>query len=256
MNNTLKKGLKLFELLALSAKHHSVSQIARVLKLPKSETWRLLATMRDAGFIEQDEGSKHYRVTLKVIEMANATLRRLALRDKLRPYCQELSMKLKQPAYVTVRYERGPMVVDVEFPQEFRGDTGLAIGSVLPMHSSASGKVIAAHFTERELGTALRHYRFTQDTERTVATAAAFRRQFSGIRRDGVAVTDGERGRDVKAVAAPVFGRDGAVIGTIGVTLPPGKATRRTWERFKKATKLIAEAASYAIGYMEVELTN
>ena len=250
MNNTLANGLKLMELLALSADHHSVTQLARNLGLAKSGVWRLLATLKETGFIEQDARTRQYRASLKVLNMANATLERLGIRHKLRPFLDRLAHALAQPAYLSVPYNFRPMIVDVVYPGGMDGDAALTIGSVLPVHSSASGKLCAAHVPEEALDDFLSGVDFVENTPNTIADAEAFKAECRRARDQGFAITDSERAPEVAAVAVPIFNCNGDFVGAIGVTLPAGENSPEQWDNFRRAAVDAAEAASYALGYM------
>ena len=87
-------------------------------------------------------------------------------------------------------------------------------------HATAVGKVLLAFDRGRALPPApLRHY-----TERTLVDPDALARQLVTVRRRGWADAAGERDRDLNAIAAPVFARDGALAAIVGVQGPAGAA--------------------------------
>ena len=81
-------------------------------------------------------------------------------------------------------------------------------------------------------------------TEFTIVDPDALRRKFRLIRKNGYAMSRGERipGAGV-GIGAPVFNRYGRVIGSVVVTIP---AFRWKKERLTKVVKLVRQAAEKA----------
>ena len=61
MNNTLRNGIKVLEFLSSTGSSHSVKDIAGEMELPNSHACRLLKTLTETGYVEQDGKNKKYR---------------------------------------------------------------------------------------------------------------------------------------------------------------------------------------------------
>ena len=64
MNNTLYNGFKLLDFLAVSAELVSVKELAEHFQLPNSHICRLLKTLVETGYVEQDPATRKYRISL------------------------------------------------------------------------------------------------------------------------------------------------------------------------------------------------
>jgi DNA-binding IclR family transcriptional regulator len=121
------------------------------------------------------------------------------------------------------------------------------VGLSVPMHCSALGKVLLA-FGAAHLPPA---GKLDRRTEKTITTEAALKADLATVRARGYAVTDEELEPGLIAIAAPVFGYDGAVVAALSVSAP---TTRMTPERVAVAAeRLMEETAglSAVLGYRQ-----
>ncbi len=236
MNNTLKNGFTILEYLAADADECSVKELAEHFSLPPSHVCRLLKTLVETGYIEQPRGSRKYRISLKILTLANARLRQLALRNVARPYMQKLVRELANPVFLTANHHGFSLIVGTEFPIGFHGDGGLVIGQLHPVDNSACGKVCAAYASEEDLDILL------------TGCPEGFREELGTIRERGFSRL--VRG-NVGAVGAPVFDRDGNLAGALGAVMPPDSAVwdDALWEKFIRGVRSSAESISFALGY-------
>ena len=64
MNNTLKNGFRVLELLSLTGESFSVKDISTTLNIPNSHACRLLKTLKGTGYVEQNS-SRKYKMSMK-----------------------------------------------------------------------------------------------------------------------------------------------------------------------------------------------
>ena len=64
-STSVEKALRVCEVLSAQPDGQSVTELARELDFPPSTTHRLLALLRDRGYVRQDDGTSRYRLTLK-----------------------------------------------------------------------------------------------------------------------------------------------------------------------------------------------
>ena len=121
------------------------------------------------------------------------------------------------------------------------------VGLSVPLHCSASGKVLLASGAaqlppERKL---------ERRTDKTITTEAALKADLAAVRARGYAVTDEELEPGLIAVAAPVHSVDGSVVAALSVS---GPTTRMTKEHtMMAAERCMAEAVglSAVLGYRQ-----
>ena len=139
MNNTLANGFRVLEHLAATAEPHSVKDLAAALNLPNSHACRLLKTLVETGYVEQDSKSRRYVISLRTLCLSNACLSRLAIRNRVRPFLDKLCREIERTVFLSVPLSWRPLVVDVLYPDGINHDSALAIGSVNPDMAGMKG---------------------------------------------------------------------------------------------------------------------
>ena len=78
---SLAKGLKILNLLEHSRNGMGTTEIAKQLSIDKSSASRLLHTLANYGFVEQDEHSTRYLLGPQLLTLGQHLLNRITLRD-------------------------------------------------------------------------------------------------------------------------------------------------------------------------------
>ena len=71
----------------------SVSDLSNCLKMTKSTIHRFLASMKYAGFLEQNPENQKYRLSIKLFEIGNRVIGRLNISEIAKPIMLELAEK-------------------------------------------------------------------------------------------------------------------------------------------------------------------
>ena len=208
----------MLEALAHSSAGLGVSDLAAELAMDKGNAHRILQTLIQRGYAQQDAGTKRYRASAKLVSIAGSVLRRLDLRAASEDICDELVELTGESVHASQMTSGGPVYV-LQRKAPFRVSVETEVGSRPPMHATATGKAVLAHLPESERGawTTLPLDRFTF---RTIASPDELARDLEATVRRGYAIDDEEFTPGVRCVAAPVFGIDGLVVGCIGVSSP------------------------------------
>jgi DNA-binding IclR family transcriptional regulator len=125
----------------------------------------------------------------------------------------------------------------------FRPDTSLQIlevGAVLPMHATALGKAVLAYLAEPERQDVI-DAGLPKLTGRTISTVQSLGRELDGVRERGYAVEREEAVLGEVGIAAAIFGRNGEIVGGIGVAGPSERLNGRARE--SKVATAVGEAA-------------
>ncbi len=223
-----------------SGKDVSVTELSSQTGLPPSHVCRLLKTLLEAGYVEQDAGTRRYRVSLKLLNLAHARLASLDFRRIGHPFAVRLAQTLQAQTFLAQPLRGRSILVHVaEPPGMSSGDPALVVGRIHPVHRSACGRVCAAFATETEREELLA----TVAQEHPGLACEVWMDECARVRAARFAVRD-EPG--VLAAAAPLFRAEGQFCGALGVLLPQGTALSPSIEQEIRRT---AEALSFALGY-------
>ena len=100
-SSTLAKGVNI---LALFDKDHSVMNVPEIAarsNLPESTAYRYIATLKSQGWIMADTRPGHYRLGLKVLELAQVAREQLSIIDIALPVMQRLLKKTQESVFLT-----------------------------------------------------------------------------------------------------------------------------------------------------------
>jgi len=238
VNNTLQNGFRLLELVAESGQEFSVKDLAAQAGLPPSHVCRLLKTLVQTGYMEQMPGSRKYRVSLRILNLAHARLAHLDLRRIGHPFVTRLAEELHAQAYLSAPWQGHSIIVDVVWPRDSAADHGLVVGQVHSIFHSACGKVCAAFASDQEVAA----LHATLAAGEPCEPLRVWRAEFARIRKARFSVRD-EQG--ILAVAAPLFRAGGVFCGALGAMLPPRTHPSPAIEQTVRRT---AQALSFALG--------
>src|SRR5262245_57385208 len=88
------------------------NEIARRTGINASSVSRLLATLAGAGLVDQVDETGRYRLGLRLVELGNAALARLDLRELARPHLRALVEATGETATLSVPGERDAITID------------------------------------------------------------------------------------------------------------------------------------------------
>lgn len=244
---SLRKAIRVLECFSLREPRLPFSEIARRAQLPPSTAHRILATLREAGIVEQEGDRDQYRLGLKLFEFGSMVLANMELHREALPFIEELSRESGETVHLGVF--DGSQVVSIEKMDSPHGlASQVTIGKGAPAYCTAVGKALLAFQPESTVDHVCRPG-LARYTPQTIADPAKLRRELERVRALGYAVDDREHQPDVRCVAAPIRDHTGSVIASMSVS---GPATRIPKERvFPLAARVkeVAAKLSARLGY-------
>ena len=199
-----------------SAGELGTNELARRTNVNASTVSRLLATLAADGYVDQAPNGR-YRLGIRLVQLGNAVIDRLDLRELAQPVLVELVERVGETATLSVQGEHEAVTVDfARSPSSVQGVAQIGRPSVA--HATATGKVMLAFGTATLPPGPLRRY-----TTRTIADPRLLARVIEKARRSGWADAVGEREEDLAALAAPVRGSRGELAAIVGVQGPAAR---------------------------------
>ncbi|NUL49263.1 IclR family transcriptional regulator [Cellulosimicrobium funkei] len=213
----LAKSLRVLETVSIS-QGLALSEIARKAGLPISTAHRIVQSLTDWGALEREQNGLYY-VGLRIWEVASTAPRAHNLRDRLRPFVEDLHYATKQNIQLAILEDDEALVVEhltCNGPA-----TAARIGGRLPLHASGVGQVLLAWGPHD-----VRERVITQDLESftpfTFADGPAMRRVLHKVRTQGYALVDRTMPLPAVSIASPVLDAAGQCVAAIAVVLPTG----------------------------------
>jgi IclR family acetate operon transcriptional repressor len=206
----VSRTLRALELLA--ARPVRPHELAAALDIHPRTARRLLDRLVAEGYVAaaDDAPRPRYAATLKVLRLVGPALAGSDLVRVAAPFVAEVASRSGHVAHLSVPHEHGAVRVAVD------GEGIAAVGDVVPLHSTATGKALAAHRpadVER-----LRRVRLERRTPHTIVDPVDLLVELSAVRERGYALDDREYASDLRCAAAAVFDSAATAVAAIGVS--------------------------------------
>lgn len=239
----VERAVAVLRVLGQSEVELGTNELARRTGLNASTVSRLLATLAADGLVEHVAETGRYRLGLGLLELGNAVLARLDLRDVARPHLRALASDTGETATLSAPGE--PDAITVDFVQSAASVQSVArLGRPSVAHATAAGKALLAFG-----GRGLPPGPLERFTVRTIVDPGALAREVAAVRKRGWARAESEREEDLNALAAPVFGARGELAAILGVQGPGGRFDRQAMRAALPLLLERARAISEALGW-------
>ena len=244
-------ALELLEIFGEAPGAMSLTALAAATGRPKSSVHRALSTLMSVGFVEQDQDTSMYRLTLKMWRIGMAALSDLDIVKLARPHLEELMSAADETVHLSMLDPSGDVVyvAKVESPRSIRVQTQL--GKLNRSWSTATGRAIIAflpHVADKVLKRKLE-----ASTPHTVTDPDRIRTLLGDVVKKGVAITKGENHPEMGGIAAPIRQHNGDVVASCGVAIPSFRMDRRLVERCIPLVIKTADAISAELGFQRSE---
>jgi len=195
-----------------------VTSLSQQLGWHKSTVSRLLSTLEQEGFVEQNLETGKYRLGLGLVTLAGIVLDRLDLREIAFSYISELAELTQETVNVVVLDGKECMNIGGAAsprPIQYVG----RIGRRTPVHCTAAGKVLLAQLTPEERYEILPEA-LPRLTDHTIVDRQVLEQELTKIRSLGYATSHEEEQEGLSAIAAPICDHTAKVCGAVAVSGP------------------------------------
>jgi len=239
-----------FAILEQVARHREgigLAELSKLVGLHNSTTFHLAKTMVSLGYLRQEKETKRYRVGRPLFALAASALDEIEMVNVATPIMEELSRETGESSHFAVRMGDAVVVIArTSGPGAFQLTD--RVGVVRPAHCTALGKVILASLRPDQLKRFLERVELKPSTKKSITEPAVLLREIAEIRRNAIAVDDGEFNPEVRCVAVPVYNFTGDVVGALGISAPVWRMSDHVLQSRAKAVKAAAGRLSAEFG--------
>lgn len=230
MVKSVSRALDIITLVSSKKGGLGVTEIANQIDINKSSVYRILSTLVQYGYIEQDNETGRYKLGYKFLEISSKLLDSIDLRSEARPFLQELENLTNEVIHLVV-YDQGEVV----YIEKLEGNETLRmhskVGKRAPMHCTSVGKAIIAHLPSSIVIDILDRKGMPVHTEKTITDKAEFLKELARVKKRGYALDLEENETGITCIAVPIFDHLGKAIAAVSVS---GPTMRMTEERLKE----------------------
>jgi IclR family pca regulon transcriptional regulator len=210
----LARGLRVLEAFNQDRKQLTLSDIAKLVDLPRASVRRTLHTLVQLGYAEID--NRLFRLTPRVLMLARAYLLSNAVTDILQPALERLSEEINETCSVAVLDGEEIMMIAHASPKRII-PVSAQIGFRLPAFATSLGRVLLAALDDRRLDEFLLRIAPKKITKSTIVDKHELRKAILKAREDGYALADQEAEIGFRSIALPLKKLDGRTIAALNI---------------------------------------
>ncbi|MDF2466999.1 MAG: Transcriptional regulator IclR [Ramlibacter sp.] len=213
MIRAVGRALAIFD--AFDNEHLSLSlqEIAERIRMPKTTAFRLVNTLERAGFLIRMD-NQQYCLSLKVARLGGLVRSTLNIREIARPVMLEVNRQTHETITLNTVMGTDRMVLEVvDTPSPLMSMARL--GQHMPLLLGASARVIMAYMEPDELERVLKANASVAEIDRP-----ALERELARFRKQGYALSRGQRVPGLTAISVPLFDINGKVRNSLSLTGP------------------------------------
>ena len=220
---SVRRALKIINLLGESPDGMRLTDIAKTLDLPKGSIYRVLATLASEDYVKKDPDNSRYYLGISILRLQGTVAGRSNLVQVAIPHMNRLSLKLHETVHLAVLDQHRVVYLESRRPERSFSPYP-SLGHVAPAHCTALGKVLLAHVSAEEGGDIiLSGDELEPRTPNTITNIAALKEELDRTRRRGYAVDNEEQDIGVRCVAGPIRDHRNCVIAALSVSAPSGR---------------------------------
>lgn len=248
-SSTVLRALKVLEVVGETREAISAADVANEIGADRSTTYRMLATLEDAGYVVRDESGKRFKLSYKVISLGRNLLAQDEQDELIRAALRELATATEETVHysileghetVIIMRAKGSQLVSVDFQ----------VGDRAAVHCTSIGKALLAYespaIIEDVIGRGL-----PLVAKNTITDPEVFRTELQRIRSQGYAIDDREFADEMRCIAIPIFGSGGRVKGGINFSGPDSRFTYEKLDELRDQTVKVTRRLSQQLGGVE-----
>jgi DNA-binding IclR family transcriptional regulator len=244
---SIERAAAILRLLSGQSRRLGVVDLSGELGLPKGTVHGLLRTLQHVGFVEQDAETGKYQLGAALLHMGSSYLDGNELRTRALNWSDSLAGRAQEAVRIGTLHDSQVLIVHHVFRPDDSLQT-LDVGSLLPAHATALGKVLLA--SHPYVADELVKRGLTSFTGATICGRERLDRELQRIRDRGWASEIGELTPAQVSLAAPITDRSGLTVGAMGIFGPPERllAARQPRGELLAHVREAARAVSRELG--------
>ena len=211
---SLARGLRVIHAFDRDRRALTLSDVAKLVGLPRASVRRTLHTLIQLGYVEADD--RLFRLTPRILTLASAYLLSNPVVDVLQPAVEHLSAQTKEACSAAVLDGDDVVMIAHASPQRLISASA-QIGLRLPAAASSLGRVQLAAWSDKALDQFLARIQLAKLTKATVVNKSELRKAIVKVRGDGFSLVDQEVEVGFRSISVPVKRFDGKVAAALNI---------------------------------------
>lgn len=249
INSILRAG-NILKCLAKGKGTYKISELAALLKLDRSTTYRILLSLEKCQLVEKDEKTGEYSLGVAALELGSAYLSRIDLIQIARPIMAELARQAQETVHLAILSDKETLYIDkVDSPRSI--GVMSKVGQRGALHCTALGKVLLAFQPPEEQSRIMQEIELKPFTARTITSKEDLGKELQWVRYKGYALDRRESEDDVECIAAPIRDHLGNAVAAMSISGPQRKINTPQEKIFIQQVMKAAKLISAKLGFLQ-----
>ncbi|MCH3906922.1 MAG: IclR family transcriptional regulator [Sphaerochaeta sp.] len=248
----IKGAERCFQILDLAIKLDrsiSIADVMQTFGVNTNMAFRLLSTVVSSGYMEKNEQTGQYSISLKSLQLSKNALLSLEIRRLTMPYLELVWTQYKKANLnLAVMYDKDIVVVDridsLTLPRTY-----FTPGKTLPFHASGLGKILVSEIPDDQLEQLITAKGLKSYTENTITTTEALHAELAKVRKEQVARDRQEFVVDDNCNAVPIRDKTGKIVAAISLSALQSNMSVEEVESTIPMLQETSKKISYMLGY-------
>lgn len=216
---------KAFSIIEIICKHGpmGITELSKISGLNKTTAFRIISTLLNLGYIEQDSLTKKYNITFKFLKISSKSLSDTNIIKYAKPKLKALSEFTGETVHLVERSDNEIIYIGKHESSKNSVRMVSRVGLSLPMIRTAVGKAIMATLSEEETEEIWNNSEIIKKTPKTITDLSEFKAELEKIKKTGFATDIEENEEGVICVAAAVKDIAGEYKYAISVSAPSSR---------------------------------
>ncbi len=221
---SVERALDILEALARAGGEMKLGEMVARTGLNPSTCHHLIGTLVGRDYVGQNPRGRAYYLANKVLELSGSRLRQLDLLDIATPELRRLNRATEETVHLAAMQGHDLVTLArLDSPKAPRVGSD-AIGKTSAAHATATGKAILAWLPETQIARVIAEKGLQRFTPATLTSIGELVEELRYVRRNGYALDREEFQPGVVCVGSAIRDHAGAVIGSVGCSLPASRA--------------------------------
>jgi len=225
-----------------------ITEISRILNLPKGTVHGLVRTLLNAGFLQQDPATRKYQLGLKLYEMGITLAVNLEINQKAVGLANKLAKSVSLVSRIAI-WDGDSALITLNVDPRSNSLFVHQIGPRIPAYCSSVGKAILAFLNNEELNAYLSRTELIPYTPKTITQKERLLNELEETRQRGYSIDQEETTLGLVCIGAPIFGKGGHLEASISLSGDPGRFRKKQLKGLCEKLIKTAGEISRSMGY-------
>lgn len=229
MHKPTERVLDILSVLASEKKGLSLTEISERTDIPKSTLSPIISTLNKRKFISKNSENL-YNIGVNTYITGESYLGKSDLYELIKNYMVDIVDECNEICQMGILNKDEVLYIAKEEPERSIQLVS-HVGKLLPIHSTALGKVLVSKYSDEEIKSLLGE-NLEPINERTITNIDDFIKEVHKVREDNYGCDMRETSEDIECIAIPIE-KDGEIITALSISIPIYRSSKEKLEDIK-----------------------